>query len=182
MADVCVQMVGVIQLCEQVAHETPPEQDVPDSLNPKCALRWAHSEKTNRFPPRLGKAKCKEARSKVNGTESQKQRKHKCPPWPSRILGRTPTPAKDPHLILASLIDPSSSEGPHFRPFNLGVDLHIEARAPLGGVVVAPDPDQHVPSSLHVGGHGDLHPVALVDQALCGADDAGVGRVREGFV
>lgn len=37
LADVYVQIVGIIQLCEQVAHETPPEQGVPDSEPKACA-------------------------------------------------------------------------------------------------------------------------------------------------
>lgn len=97
------------------------------------------------------------------------------------IVGELRLQQKDPRLIPASLVDPSSLEGPHSAPY-LCLDLHIKARAPLGGVVITPDPDEHVPTGLHVGGHGDLHPVALVNEALCGADDAGVGWVREGVV
>lgn len=43
LADVYViikKTVGMIQLCEQDAHEIQPEQDVPNSLNPKSAPRW----------------------------------------------------------------------------------------------------------------------------------------------
>lgn len=42
LADVCVQTVGIIQLCEQVAHETPPEQGVPDSQPKVCASVGTH--------------------------------------------------------------------------------------------------------------------------------------------
>lgn len=176
-----VQIVGIIQLCEQVAHETPPKQDVPDFLNPKCAPQWARSEMTNYLPLRLGKAKSKEARSKVNGTEISEAKKTQ-----NVLYGR---PGFFEELRLQQKTHNSfSHRSLTLPPWGLTsapclcLNLHIEACAPLGCVVVAPDPDQHVPAGLHVGGHGDVHPVALVDEALCGADDAGVGRVREGVV
>lgn len=123
-ADVYVQIVGIIQLCEQVAHETPPEQDVPDSLNPRCAPQWARSENTNHLPLRPGKANSKEARSKVNGTEISEAKKARNVLYGRPgFFRRTPTPAKDPHLILASLIDPSSP-GPHLRPLLMPESAH----------------------------------------------------------
>lgn len=116
----CSKIVGIFQLCDQVAHDLQPGQDVPDFLNPKSAPQWARSEQ-NQPPPA--------APRNIEQQKGQKQSKwhrnlrikgnrkcRKCPVWPSQFCGRTPTPAKDPRLILASLMTLPPQAGPSLTP------------------------------------------------------------------
>lgn len=116
----CSKTVGIIQLCGQYAHEVRPEQDVPDSLNPESAPRWGAVKKTNHLPaaPRNSGQQGSQKQSKWHRDPRIKEtHKMSCMAVPL-LFGRTPTPSKDPHLALASLVGlalPLRAR-PHCRP------------------------------------------------------------------